>query len=188
MTTTFYGTSGNDFYQYSGSDSLIAYGYGGNDLILGNTNIDRIYGGEGDDSVFGNFGNDSLVGEAGDDILYGGAGHDILTGSNPQVWNSGSGELDTLHGGHGADQFILGDSYEPYYQGEGEATILDFNGFEGDKIHLHGNRDDYTVITTYMFGPNHISIFLGQEFGDRIAYVPEESYMSFNFNRDVIFL
>lgn len=100
-----------------------------------------------DNYLYGGAGDDYIEGLDGDDCLLGGAGDDTLVGSDPWVWDSGAGEFDTLSGGAGADTFILGDSYEAYYQGFGFATITDFNWAEGDQIQVFGSIDDYTLTT-----------------------------------------
>jgi serralysin len=69
---TYYGTSGNDFYDWSFNNSnitepLLAYGYGGND---------NLRGGEGNDTLIGGAGNDYLQGNGGSNTLRGGAGTD----------------------------------------------------------------------------------------------------------------
>ena len=160
-----------------------AYGANGNDLdnVMTGNNYDNY--------LWGDTGDDSLIGQAGDDTLSGGSGDDTLTGSDPNVWNSGDGEIDTLYGGDGADTFVLGDSYEVYYQGlEGNALIKDFNGFDGDKIILHGSSEDYTVTTTLVLGPNYVSIYFGEEFSDRIVGIEETTLFGFSMARDVIFV
>jgi len=153
---TYYGTNFANSYNYTGSEQLYAYGYGGNDTIWGNTNNDYIDGGDGNDSLYGwsgndtlwggngndflddwagGTGNDYLYGESGNDTLLGGSGsdylsgggdHDRLTGSTSRSFNSN--EYDTLVGGSGWDVFVLGESAGNYYQGTGHAIITDYNG------------------------------------------------------------
>jgi len=150
---TYYGTSGANYYNYTGSEQLYAYGYGGNDTIWGNTNNDYIDGGDGNDYLYGwsgndtlwgwngndyldggtgndylggESGNDTLLGGSGNDSLSGGTGDDRLTGSTSRAFNSL--EYDTLAGGSGWDIFVLGESAGNYYQGAGYALITDYNG------------------------------------------------------------
>ncbi|NCR57504.1 MAG: calcium-binding protein [Microcystis aeruginosa LL13-06] len=152
---TYYGTDSANSYNYTGSEQLYAYGYGGNDTIWGNTNNDYIDGGDGNDSLYGwsgndilwggngndyldgGTGNDYLYGESGNDTLLGGSGSDYLsgggdndrlTGSTSRSFNSN--EYDTLVGGSGWDWdvFVLGESAGNYYQGAGYAIITDYNG------------------------------------------------------------
>jgi Ca2+-binding RTX toxin-like protein len=150
---TYYGTNLADYYNYTGSEQLYAYGYGGNDTIWGNTNRDYIDGGDGNDylygwsgndTLWGGNGNDSLDGGTGNDYLYGESGNDTLLGGSGSDYLSGGGnndrltgstsrsfnsnEYDTLVGGSGLDVFVLGESAGNYYQGTGYAIITDYNG------------------------------------------------------------
>lgn len=104
---TYYGNSASNYYNYMGSESLTAYGYGGNDTLLGNTNNDSLYGGTGNDR------------------LSGWSGNDYLDGFGSYAFNSG--EYDTLTGGSGSDTFVLGDRGGRGYLGNGYATITDYN-------------------------------------------------------------
>lgn len=169
---TFDGTPGNDSYLYTGTDSLLANGYGGNDELFGNIAKDSLYGGIGNDFLVGLEGNDVLVGGgnsdtllgwSGNDKLWGGLGNDSLYGNtgNDQLWGGlgndyldGYGydptipEFDTLTGGAGADTFVLGTrntSVGIAYQGAGYATITDFNPAEGDKIQIFGTISNYLL-------------------------------------------
>ncbi|MCG8363709.1 MAG: DUF642 domain-containing protein, partial [Pseudanabaenales cyanobacterium] len=88
-------------------------------------------------------GNDSLTGGSGNDTLYGGAGDDILNGTDSVA--IGLNEQDTLMGGDGADQFILGDANSAYYNAGGSldyALIQDFTAGI-DTVQLHGSAADY---------------------------------------------
>jgi len=80
---------------------VLAYGYGGNDLIsavgLGRTAY--LFGGDGNDALLGGDGSNVLVGGNGDDVLTGFAGRDLLIG--------GAG-TDILAGGTGDDILIAG--------------------------------------------------------------------------------
>lgn len=53
MTFYYYSNAGNNTYLYTGSDSYIGYGYGGNDSMSGGAYHDTVYGGEGNDTVYG---------------------------------------------------------------------------------------------------------------------------------------
>ena len=145
MTVTYYyGTSSGNYYNYTGTLRLYAYGYGGNDTIYGNTNNDWIeggsgndylygwsgndtlWGGDGNDNLYGELGNDTLLGGSGNDYLSGGSGDDRLTGSTSLTFDSF--EYDTLAGGAGWDTFVLGTSAGNYYRGGGYALITDYSG------------------------------------------------------------
>lgn len=169
---TFNGTPGDDSYLYTGTDALLAYGYGGNDELLGNIGDDSLHGGIGNDFLVGLEGNDVLVGGgdsdtllgwSGNDRLWGGSGNDALYGNigSDKLWG-GSGndyldgygyeptipEFDALTGGDGADTFVLGNlntSVGVAYRGTGYATITDFNAAEGDKIQIIGSVSNYLL-------------------------------------------
>lgn len=172
MTQYYNGTSGNDSYDYYGSDILIAYGKGGNDFIWGNNGNDFLNGDQGNDTLRGWNGDDWLYGGTGNDQLYGEAGNDFLNGYLGQYSN----ESDSLTGGTGADVFGLGynGSYsEIGYLGQGFATITDFNSQEGDKIRLGGNISNYSLNKTQNFGGSSLldtAIYYG---GDLIAVVQD---------------
>ncbi|KPP89546.1 MAG: putative Ca2+-binding protein [Rhodobacteraceae bacterium HLUCCA08] len=125
------GTEGNDVIDGRDSDSLVAHGRGGDDIIIGSDfgddtlfgyhgddtidgldGFDYLYGGagndllrggEGDDNLRGNRGNDTLFGGAGRDDLRGGAGDDLLEGGSDNDYLFGENGEDTLHGGTGND-------------------------------------------------------------------------------------
>jgi len=80
-----------------GNNADIAFGLGGNDLLVGGKGSDSLYGDAGSDTLYGNEDNDLLVGDSGDDLLDGGGGSDTLIG--------GEGR-DSLYGGAGADWMI----------------------------------------------------------------------------------
>ena len=94
---------------------MVAWGFDGNDVLIGDAGVNALYGGADDDT---------LLGFEGDDLLAGGAGVDLLTG------------------GAGADTFVLlqgGDSVVQYDQDGktvtgGFDTITDFSVAEGDKL------------------------------------------------------
>lgn len=67
----FYGGEGNDrFVNHTGIGSA-AFGYGGNDVLVGGNGNDALYGGEGDDRLNGRGGADNLYGSNGNDVLIG---------------------------------------------------------------------------------------------------------------------
>ncbi len=149
--------------------ALQKIGTNGNDRLRGTIFNDDIFGLGGDDTLIGRSRKDVLVGGRDNDILYGGFGHDVLIGVEASIDRQfnifgppkvdvntainatpGRGEIDTLTGGFGKDQFILGDSTNVYYDdgrrffsGRRDYAILkDFNPGE-DKIILNGSSDDY---------------------------------------------
>ena len=174
MSITQIGGYGNDY--LSGSY--------GNDWLDGREGHDDLFGYEGHDTLFGWYGDDYLVGDSGNDILYGEAGNDTLTGSNPDFYDSGVYEYDTLVGGSGADTFVLGDWSEPYYYGDGlggYATITDFNYWEGDQIQVFGSAYDYSL-TPWGNG------FDINYYGDVIGHVENVSSFDLNLYQDFIFV
>jgi serralysin len=62
------------------ADPATAYGYGGDDHLIGQENRVVFYGGEGNDLLVGSTANDVLCGENGNDILIGHTGPDELWG------------------------------------------------------------------------------------------------------------
>jgi hypothetical protein len=153
----FFAGGGND--TVTGAESIdFVYAEGGNDTVRGFGGDDGIYGYEGDDTLEGGVGNDVITGDAGEDRL---------TGVQASNWNAGTGEIDLLIGGSlnhfsydpsnptvstdaDRDTFVLGDSYEAYYIGNGDlgsqdfAIIPDFN-HSIDNIVLHGQAEDYVI-------------------------------------------
>jgi Ca2+-binding RTX toxin-like protein len=146
-------TSYNDYLVgTSSSDSL--FGGDGTDALLGDKGDDTLDGWNGSDLLKGQAGSDTLLGYNGDDILVGGsgndtlegeAGDDLLIGIENNIVSGGTGEYDTLTGGSGADTFVLGDAIGPFYQGNGFATITDFDWAEGDKFQVFGSTSNYTL-------------------------------------------
>jgi Ca2+-binding RTX toxin-like protein len=128
MTYRFIGTTRDNYYLFTGSDSLLAYGKAGNDRLYGNTGNDSLYGGYDNDSLIGGNGNDSLIGGNGNDSLIGGNGNDSLIGGNGN---------DSLSGDFGADTFVL--------RSFGFSTIADFRRFQGDELQVQGSIRDYSL-------------------------------------------
>ena len=75
------GTEGDDIIL---GDSAVNkfYGLGGHDTLTGESGNDILDGGSGDDSLDGGVGNDQLIGGSGDDTLIGGLGNDNLSGDS----------------------------------------------------------------------------------------------------------
>ncbi|MBD2463502.1 hypothetical protein H6G89_21085 [Oscillatoria sp. FACHB-1407] len=169
-----YGLAGNDLiYGLGGSDIIDAgldhdtvFGDAGDDTLLGRSGNDTLHGGIGSDSLWGEGDHDWLHGGEGNDYLMGGSGNDLLTGVQWDEWNAGQGEIDELTGGSGADTFVLGDSYEAYYDdgysgslGTSDyALIKDFNANQ-DKITLHGSSSDYVIGGSGVSGITGLGIY-----------------------------
>ncbi|CAD0186984.1 Cyclolysin [Ruegeria sp. THAF57] len=111
---------------YGGAGNDIIYGFAGDDVLFGEEGNDVLYGGDGNDYLSGGEGKNVLVGGAGNDILvagnegdklFGGTGSDQLYGGDgDDILSTGyieTGSADFLHGGKGADTFIIGAVPEP---------------------------------------------------------------------------
>lgn len=200
---TYYGTSGADYYNYTGSEQLYAYGYGGNDTIYGNTNDDRIDGRDGNDQLYGQSGNDilwgwngndyldggtgndTLWGESGNDTLFGGSGNDYLSGGNGNdrlmgtaITNYYNNEYDTLVGGAGSDIFVLGESAGNYYQGSGYALIVEYVGIL-DRIQIK-NTGSLRLSWENWAGTSALLDTAIYQGGDLIGVVQDNTSISLN--------
>ncbi|MEH2044470.1 calcium-binding protein [Nostoc sp.] len=173
---SYFGTSGNDYYNYNGSESFQGYGFGGNDSIYGNTNNDYIAGSSGDDYLIGYTGDDQLYGDSGSDTLYGGGGSDTLYGSYSTAYDGY--EYDVLNGGDGYDRFVLGTSGTSYsgnyYQGNGYATIQDYNP-ANDYIQLNGSASSFYLGTANYEGTSDLDTLIYQNDGDLLAVVQDKT-------------
>jgi serralysin len=115
----------------SNDDGNYAYGFGGDDTIVGGNGNNVIYGGDGDDSLAGGDRHDNLFGGAGDDHIDGGAGNDHIYGFDLVGDPTGDGN-DVLSGGDGND----------YIQGNAGTDLI--NGDDGND-RLNGGADDDTI-------------------------------------------
>ncbi|HYO07730.1 MAG TPA: calcium-binding protein [Tepidisphaeraceae bacterium] len=104
-----------------GADNVLGSPFA--DRIVGDENPNFLIGGGGNDTVDGTGGHDTLEGNGGNDVLSGGGGHDIVLGGDgadrlvggtgrdsldgqqgdDNLSSDDSGEIDTVHGGTGAD-------------------------------------------------------------------------------------
>ncbi|MGQ9865916.1 MAG: esterase-like activity of phytase family protein [Pseudanabaenaceae cyanobacterium] len=172
----FTGTAGNDTLAAFGGDNLIA-GLGGDDVLFGNMGNDTIDGGEGNDSLFGGrerdvllggFGNDFLVGDRENDLLEGGEGNDTLTGVSLTATNFGTGEVDTLLGGAGADVFVLANTSRSFYDdgqnGPGLADYVQIRDFDPGADFLVVRRADTYVTGVSPAGlPSGTALFMDND-------------------------
>lgn len=92
-----------------------AKGGSGNDVIGGNSAVNRLWGLAGNDEIRGGDGNDALFGQAGHDQLYGENGNDRLVGGN------GS---DDLYGGNGNDRLLGGRGNDSLFGGSGKDILI----------------------------------------------------------------
>jgi Ca2+-binding RTX toxin-like protein len=114
------------------------YGEAGNDWLQGGSlGNDRLYGGPGNDTIWS--------GEGGHNQLFGGPGVDVLVSQGTDR-GFGSGPLDEMTGGKGADTFKV-------YVGRAidsprTALVLDFKPGEGDRLAFY-KQDGGDVLQSY---------------------------------------
>ncbi len=142
----FYGTDKADDIAASGQNfqTMLVYGYAGNDILTAAGSAGLFYGGDGYDTLTGDYQPDEFYGDAGDDYLAGLGGDDVLNGGdNNDVLDGGDGN-DTLNGNLDEDRL---------YGGAGDDAL---NGGYGDDIHDGGAGNDTMEGThgndTYIFG------------------------------------
>jgi Ca2+-binding RTX toxin-like protein len=90
---------------------------------------------------------DSLNGGAGADVLDGGVGNDILIGGDGADTLAGGDGADSLTGGSGADVFVL----------QGNDTVTDYDGTQGDTVNLTALANGNTVTFTTVRGQLNLS-------------------------------
>jgi serralysin len=125
---TYTGNAASNYFDYLGTESLVAYGNGGNDTLIGNTNNDVLFGGRGNDYLDGFSGNDYLNGGFGSDTLIGGAGNDTLDG--------GFGN-DLMVGGTGNDFYVVDSVSDLVVENAGEGidtVVSSINYTLGDNL------------------------------------------------------
>lgn len=121
----------------------MAWGFGGNDTLIGDAGANALFGGAGDDT---------LLGFEGDDLLAGGQGSDTLTGGAGEVLYSGNGTVaddpfgdnvlaaaDPLHAA-----YLRGQEGNDDISDSALGDILD-GGIGGDNIHLSAGSDVLVV-------------------------------------------
>jgi Ca2+-binding RTX toxin-like protein len=123
----FSGFGGHDTFVNETNLAALAYGHGGNDVLIGGPNNDVLNGGSNNDSVYGAAGHDVLIGDLHHDALYGGDGSDTLYGADGFDALYGGGDNDTLYGGNGNDGV---------YGGAGADTLV--GGPGADRFLSHG--------------------------------------------------
>jgi len=98
------------------------------DIVLNSTGMDMwAWGWEGNDLLMGGSGNDHLFGDGGDDTLYGFGGNDDLRGG----WNRV-----TLYGGYGNDWIDggAGDGFDDYLYGDEDRDGYAVGFFDRDHV------------------------------------------------------
>ncbi|MBH8573285.1 hypothetical protein I8752_09695 [Nostocaceae cyanobacterium CENA369] len=156
---------------------------------------------DNNDTLIGGSGNDLLIAGPGSDVLDGGTGDDVLIGD--VVDNFYDIPVDTLTGGAGRDQFILGGEYgnlyyssDPVLQSNKEyAIITDFSRSQ-DVIQLPKSYSNYGeplgIPVKYILGsspiglPQGTAIYIDQDTDVLIAIIQgvsglslDESYFRF---------
>jgi Ca2+-binding RTX toxin-like protein len=120
----FYGFGGDDTFENDTGLQTTAYGFEGNDILIGGWGSDTLLGGDGIDYLFGNAGNDTLDGgtDTARNYLWGGAGDDTMYGANGSDYMYGEDGLDTLYGRDGSDHLDGGDDmiHDRLYGGRGK--------------------------------------------------------------------
>ena len=159
-----------------GDDNL--FGDIGNDEIKGKKGNDNLFGEAGDDKLEGNDGNDTIIGGTGNDELKGGNGIDKIIGVDTinGVAGLGQGEIDKLKGEKNSDRFVLGDSTQAYYVGQGNqdyGLIDDFELDESDTIQLYGDASNYSLQTDVPDLPDGTAIFSGTNQEELIGVVKD---------------
>ncbi|MEJ6391126.1 calcium-binding protein [Gymnodinialimonas ulvae] len=121
----------------TGDDTLDAFGYSDNLVLVGGDGADVLSGGSGNDTIYADAGHDYLWGNSGNDALIGAGGNDTLAG--------GAGD-DFLDGGVGSDVFVFANGF-------GEDVIA---GFESgtDLMNLTGltGVGDFSDLTIWSSG------------------------------------
>lgn len=160
------GTGSND--ARGDANTILGYGAGGNDVILGSAAADEIRGDAktmqdhahgGADWLHGGDGGDSITGDArdmtgdaagGGDHLFGGNGDDTLRGDAKTMGDAATGGNDWLDGGRGND-VLWGDAESAAASVRGGNDVLiggagldsfDFAGHSGRDVVLDFDRDE----------------------------------------------
>ncbi|MGE0533325.1 MAG: calcium-binding protein [Pirellulales bacterium] len=120
---SFYGSAYDDYFCNYTALRTAAYGYNGNDTLIGSYAVDLLDGGNGRDHLYGNGADDTLYGgwDYSGDVLYGGEGHDALVGSYGG---------DTIYGGGGNDRMYGYDGNDYLYGENGDDYMFGYNGLD----------------------------------------------------------
>lgn len=124
----------------TGNASIDAYGYDGNNTLIGNDGDNRLYGEGGDDLLAGGGGYDYLDGDSGNNTLIGGIGNDTLIG----YVSSNLSDQNALYGGLGDDTYYINDLSRctlTEYAGEGIDTI----SYSGGDYTLSANFENLSM-------------------------------------------
>ena len=159
---TFDGGNGNDTLAAGEStQTIVARGGKGKDLLVAGSGDDTLHGGRGQDTLKGGSGRDMLRGGRGNDVLQGDKGDDVMRGgrgNDRMIWNNGDGS-DTMRGGQGQDvtevngALEAGDHFELSSKGDRVdfrrvnlgLFQLDIDNIESMEINGGGGNDSLTV-------------------------------------------
>jgi len=132
-------------------------------------------------TLVGNTGNELLVGNGGNDSIIGNGGNDKLQGANAATF--GRNEKDTLTGGSGNDQFVLGAATGAFYN-DGIASnagvadyalITDFAS--GDSLVLKGSAASYYIAAQTVLGSG-VGLYLETGATDELIAIIQNSGMT----------
>ncbi|HEY8119531.1 MAG TPA: type I secretion C-terminal target domain-containing protein, partial [Methylophilaceae bacterium] len=125
-SNSYEGTSANNAPTLSATASNFAFGYDGNDSLVGGSADDRLDGGAGNDTLSGGAGADLITGGAGNDNLTGGAGADVFKWTLADAGTVGSPAADTVTDFNTAARASGGDVLDlrDLLQGESSGTLL----------------------------------------------------------------
>lgn len=154
-TRYFYGTSGNDVYRPGATlDTIVAWGFDGNDTLVGSFGDDYLNGGAGNDWLNGGAGANTLIGGSGDDKMFAGNGSNYADGgSGNDYFVLGSGD-NTVYGGSGNDQIYLGahQAVGHYTDSDGVVhtyTYVASNPTGGNNYVDAGSGNDFVIANWY---------------------------------------
>jgi len=170
---TLYGNQGDDDLANGGGYDII-FGGQGNDLIASNAGRDVMYGNMGNDTIKAAMMSCTLYGGQGDDVIYGYRSVSDVPAADLIFGNLGNDTLygfgaDTMHGGSGADRFVLV---------KGAGVIRDFNGSEGDRLNFGIANTSSISVTKISSG---VKIEYSQDLSTKVSVTLEGvSYESFD--------
>ena len=183
------------------------YGLTGNLVIARDVLIENVVAGHGNDVVIGNTAVNRLEGRAGDDVLEGGAGADTLDGGPGDDYayytNSGVGVLVRLHAAHAVKygeaegdtltgiEHLVGSNHNDVLAGDGEDNLLDggdgddvlYGGPAGGDDEMYGGNGDDRI-----FGGKGNDILTGGEGNDYLKGGPgEDTFIIDGDDMDVLY-
>lgn len=174
----FHGYGGDDTFRSNSAARTIAWGEGGNDVLVGGSNEVYLFGGDDDDTLsagplaygafFGEDGNDKLYGTELTNQMWGGEGFDLLVGGGGDDYLAGGAHDDVIYGGYGDDTILGGGGDDDLYGQWGDDSV---DGAAGDDIVDGGRGVDFLYggdNTDHMYGgpDEDYDYIAGQRGGD----------------------